>query len=116
MNNDLIDVCISATRRNYPAGYGFALGYLCDNPGPDALKAMRAQAADVVARWIKATVARRPYYGDDVARFVSAVADQPKRGGWEWWLIEAAQLVHADALAGNAKSAAVMVMWQHPGY
>lgn len=114
--SDLIKTCTDETGRTYPAGYGFALGYLTKNPGVAELRAMRDQAADVAARWIKSTHVRPRYYGDDVARFVQALADQPERGGWSWWLIEAAQLVHADSLIGNTKSAGVMRQWGHPGY
>lgn len=116
MPQDLIDRCKSITGRTYADGYGFALGYLTNNPGPDELKAMRERAADIAASVIRAKSFVTHPLRYDATRFVAALAEQPLSGGWYWWLIEAAQLVLQDACMGNAKSSAVMRAWKHPGY
>jgi hypothetical protein len=110
---DLIKTCMETTGRTYPEGYGFSLGYLDQSPGVEQLRAMQEAAWAAVKRDAKAG-------GMDGARFVAAYSASaqriPFKGGWPWWLIEAAQLVHADAMSGNAKSCEVMRLWNHPGY
>lgn len=116
MSNSLIDTCIAVTGRTYGDGYGFALAYLTDDPGPDHLKAIQEAA------W--AAVKRQAKNGNpDAAAFVSGYVEGVQvrqRGvtwsGWQWWLIEAAQLVHADALGGNRRAGEVLRMWGLHGY
>lgn len=104
----LVDSCIAATSRAYPSGYGFALCYLTEKAGPDHFKAMQ----DAAWRAVKAQAKRG---NSDAAAFVAGYVSAP-RGDWRWWLIEAAQLVFAEALQGKPYAVAVMRLWQHPGY
>lgn len=108
----LVDSCIAATGRTYPAGYGFALTYLTDNPGPDHFRAMQAAAWKAVKPQAMLGNADAPAF---VAGFAKSKQHVPNLG-WRWWLIEAAQLVLAEALRGNAGARAVMRLWDHPGY
>lgn len=107
-----LDYCLAATARTYPAGYGFALGYLTDNPGPDHLAAMQAAAWDAVK---PEALKGNP----DAAAFVQAFTESRQATpslGWRWWLVEAAQLVLASAMAGRRKSKDTLALWGHPGY
>lgn len=108
---DLLDICRGETGRDYPDGYGFALAYLKNDAGPADFKAMKRQAVLATAR---ALDANKPFLAD-AADFANAVAEANGRG-WPWWLIEAAQVVLADALGGNKGSCAVLAQWGHPGY
>lgn len=113
MTDSILDTCLAATGRTYPAGYGFALCYLDGTrAGPDHFKAMQSAAWGAVQRHAKAG-------NDDAAAFVAAFTDsrsyRPLKG-WTHWLVEAAQLVLSDAISGNRKAGAVMAMWGHPGY
>lgn len=112
---DLLDSCLETNGRTYPPGYGFALAYLDSDAGPDDFKAMKRQAVLATAR---ALDAGKPWI-DDAAAFAKAVAEAESTrpaGGWPFWLIEAAQVVLADALDGNAGSRALLGRWGHPGY
>lgn len=102
----MIESCIEKTGRTYPAGYGFALAYLDDNLGPHQLKALQAAAWSAVERHCKAG-------NRDAVAFVQARAQGPD---CRLWAIEAAQLVLADALAGDAVAKRTMAMCGHPGY
>ena len=116
MASDLIDTCMAETKRTYGAGYGFALGYLTTSPGVWELRRMFEQANEIASRMIRRKSFHKLGITSDVVDYVEARANAPERGGWPWWLIEAAQLVHGDAMQGNAKSAEVMKLWKHPGY
>lgn len=111
---DILDTCRNATGRTYPPGYGFALRYLwkAESAGPDHLKAMQ----DSAWRAVKGQAKRG---NPDAAAFVSAYAESRETtpaGGWQFWLIEAAQLVLAEALLGRAHARRTLALWGHPGY
>ena len=108
-----INRCLDVTKRAYPEGYGFALEYLKTDPDAYDLVSMRDAVLAAVMRRAKAGNQDAPAF---LSAFVGGRSCGPTYAGWAWWLIEAAQLVHSDALAGNAKSRAVMVRWQHPGF
>lgn len=105
----LLDDCLKTTGRSYPDGYGFALAYLKDDPSVDDLKAMKTAADSALFRWAR----KRIGHGNDAVRYAEALNDGI---GWPRWLVEAAQLVLADALAGGRKSKATLKRWGHPGY
>lgn len=104
--NDLTDVCIAFHGRKYPAGYGFALEYLDQTTSPDKLQAMRDAAFIAVPG--QALKGNR-----DAPAFVSAFT---ANRDWRNWLIEAAQIVLAAAMAGNARARETLHAWGHPGY
>lgn len=102
----IIDSCIAATGRTYPDGYGFAIAYLDRNLGPDQLKVLQSAAWRAVERQTKAG-------NRDALAFVRARSES---ADCRYWMIEAAQLVLADALQGNATSRNAMRVCGHPGY
>lgn len=106
-----LDACLRAKHREYPAGYGFALAYLSDAMSPEVLAALRDTAFYSVEREAKRG-------NEDAARFVQAYVEgsQSGKGGWTYWLIEAAQLVHAAALNDDGLAILVMSKAGHPGF
>lgn len=118
MSHNLLDQCLAAAKANnrtYPDGYGFALAYLkADEPDFNP-----AHLRDCARRIVAEAFARNTGHwrhvrtnDDDLIRYVVAQADL----GWEHWLIEAAQLVHAAALAGDKEAARLMAYCGHPGF
>lgn len=112
--SDTFDRCLvaaMAVNRTYPDGYGFALCYL----NTDRPEFNPAWLRDCARRIVSETFAHPEYVHrnePDLVRYVNA----QQHLGWELWLIEAAQLVHNAAMAGDKEACRVMALCGHPGY
>lgn len=112
--SEIFDHCLAATKaanRTYPGGYGFALAYL----KTDSPEFNPAWLRDCARRIVSETFNKPEYVhrnDPDLVRYV--VAQQHL--GWGLWLIEAAQLVHTAAMAGDPEACRVMALCGHPGY
>lgn len=113
--SDTFDRCLAAAKavnRTYPDGYGFALRYL----NTDRPEFNPAWLRDCARRIVSETFENEPEYvhrnDPDLIRYVNAQQHQD----WEHWLIEAAQLVHTAAMAGDPDACRVMALCGHPGY
>lgn len=108
---NLLDRCRKATGRTYPPGYGFALCYLDDHLNPAHLR----QGAD---RIVANVFANGRQYGADRkdSDLLAYVAAQGVAESAEGWMIEAAQLILGEAMAGDPEAANVMKICGHPGY
>jgi hypothetical protein len=107
----LLERCHKVTGRSYPPGYGFALGYLSDTLNYAHLRdgANRIVAAVFTNGREFAIDRRHP----ELVRYVNAYAESESAEGY---LIEAAQLVLAEAMAGDPQAREVMKLCGHPGY
>ncbi len=107
----LLERCRKATGRNYPPGYGFALGYLDDRLNSAWLRdGANRIVANVYANGREFAVDRRH---PELVGYVNAYAESDSAEGF---LIEAAQLVLTEAMAGDPEAARVMKLCGHPGY
>jgi hypothetical protein len=112
----LLDRCLrvvndGAKRYPYPDGYGFALAYLDDDLNPAWLRDGANQiVSQVYANGRQYAVDRKH---PDLVRYVNAYAEGKSA---EDWMIEAAQLVLAEAMAGYPPAMSVMKLCGHPGY
>ena len=108
--SDLLDRCLARPGKNYPAGYGFALGYLDDHLNPAHL---RDAACHMVGKaygphgWAEAR--KSP----DLAAFVLAYSEAEC---FEDFAIEAAQLLLEWGMRGDPDAAAALRLCGHPGY
>lgn len=109
---DLIPICQQATGRTYPPGYGFALGFLNQHPSSEDLKLMLQTALDVTP---KEAAKGNSDASDFISAYTQSNAQSPSQG-WPGWLIEAAQLVLAAALAGSPSARFTLRQWGHIGY
>lgn len=116
MSETIIDECLTAakeTGKTYPDGYGFALAYLRGTKRDDFNPAwLRDCARRIVARAFEDGGRPICRTDRDLIRYIVA----QEKIGWEYWLIEAAQLVHAAALNGDKEAARVMALCGHPGF
>jgi hypothetical protein len=113
----LLDRCLKAVneggpkRYPYPEGYGFALAYLNDDLNPAWLRdGANRIVANVFANGRQFAVGRKD---EDLVRYVNAQATARCA---EEFLIEAAQLVLAEAMAGEPEAENCMKLCGHPGY
>ena len=109
MSTDLVRECINHTHRTYPDGYGFALTYL------DGKNLNPVHLRDCANRIVSGTFHAPRYItrrDPDLVRYVAA----QQNAGWHNWLIEAAQLVHTAALAGDKEAGKVLGLCGHPGF
>jgi hypothetical protein len=107
----LLDRCLKASGRTYPDGYGFALTYLDDRLNPAWLRdGANRIVANVFANGREFAISRKD---SDLVDYVNAQAEAESAEGF---LIEAAQLILAEAMAGDPEAARVMKLCGHPGY
>lgn len=107
---DLLDRCLARPGKNYPAGYGFALGYLDDHLNPAHLRDA-ACACVGKAFGVNGTAAQKK--SDDLAAFVLNYGEAEC---FEDYAIEAAQLLLEWGLYGDPDAAAALALCGHPGY
>lgn len=113
--SDTFDRCFVAAKavnRKYPDGYGFVLCYL--NTGRPEFNP--AWLRDCARRIVSETFNDPKYVGRADPDLINYVKAQAHSADWELWLIEAAQLVHTAAMAGDPEACRVMALCGHPGY
>lgn len=107
----LLDRCRKASGRTYPPGYGFALAYLNEGLNPAWLRdGANRIVANVFANGRQFAMGRKD---SDLVAYVNA---QARATSAEGFLIEAAQLVLAEAMAGDPEARNCMAICGHPGY
>jgi hypothetical protein len=109
---DIVESCLSHTKRTYPDGYGFALIYLDNHLNPAHLR----DAADALVAMVysgNVAMAGQAKKDPELVAYVVARANAECAEGF---LIEAAQFVHGWAMARNKQAIDCMKICGHPGF
>lgn len=118
MDINYTEECLRYTRRKYRDGYGFSTTCIKRDLTPSDFRLIAKRAWECVRRVSEEG-------GQDAVDFVKYYTDsksiiQPDKG-WRWWLIEAVQLIHTDALFSKSsqsaqKSAQILERIGHTGF
>jgi len=110
MAHNLLDRCLARPSKNYPAGYGFALAYLSDEPDAAVL---RDAACAMVGKAYGPNGTAADRKSDDLAAFVLNYGEAEQ---FEDYAIEAAQLLLEWGMSGDPDACRALATLGHPGY